>query len=227
MQDDGDNDTVLFFRRELLNWWQREGRAFPWRETRDPYHVLIAELMLRRTRADQVVPVYSEFLWRYPTVFALASATPGELEALLYPLGLAWRMPAFRSVADVLLTRHGGVVPSEREALLSLPGVGDYVADAILSFAFDVPVAVVDTNTVRVAGRYLGFPIGGEARRRKTVISNVGHLIGRDQARSMNLAVLDLGSLVCRSRSPRCGICPVRRKCTYSAFAHDELSKSD
>ena len=212
-----DDVQVKYFRRELLKWWESEGRVFPWRETRDPYQVLVAELMLRRTRAEQVRGVYLQFIERYPTIDSLAAADSGDVARILYSLGLAWRVPAFRQTARAVVESYGGKLPSNRQALMCLPGIGDYVADAILSFAFDVPAAVVDTNTVRVAGRYLGFSSGGEARRRRTVIDSVRGLVGTERTRDMNFAVLDLGALVCRAKEPVCERCPVRARCVQAA----------
>lgn len=153
MSDTSERST--FFQQQLLAWGLRHGRAFPWRSTSDPYRLLIAEMMLRRTQARQVAPVYEDFVRQYPTSQVLASAAEAEVERLLRPLGLPWRIPAFRQMAQRIVTEYGGNVPHDRAALLSLPGVGEYVADAVRCFAYNEPVALLDTNTVRVAGGLL------------------------------------------------------------------------
>ena len=204
-----------FFREQLLAWGVRHGRSFPWRSSHDPYHLLIAEMMLRRTQARQVVPVYDEFLRHYPTPQALAAATEEEVVRLLRPLGLSWRIPAFRQMAQRLIADYGGEVPHDRKALLTLPGVGEYVADSIRCFAFHEPVALLDTNTVRVAGRYFGFPVHAESRRRAPVKRAVACLVEPHAPRASNLALLDLAATVCRSGQPRCASCPVATGCTW------------
>jgi A/G-specific adenine glycosylase len=208
-------ERVRFFRASLVVWGPRHGRLFPWRTTLDPYGLLIAELMLRRTQARQVVPVYEAFLQRFPTVQALALASEDEVRQLVSPLGLAWRVPAFRQMACQVIADHDGAIPRERHALLSLAGVGEYVADAVRCFAYHEPVALLDTNTVRVAGRYLGFPVHAESRRRAPVKRAVASLVDPDMSRVSNLAMLDLAAMICRPRHPLCASCPVAECCTW------------
>jgi A/G-specific adenine glycosylase len=211
---------AALFRRQLLAWGAHHGRDFPWRHTTDPYHLLIAELMLRRTQARQVTPVYEAFLRRFPTPQALAAASELELQQLLYPLGLAWRVPAFRQMACRVIAEYNGQMPRERKALLSLPGVGEYVADAVRCFGYNEPVAILDTNTVRVAGRYFGFSVHAESRRRRPVQRAVARLVDPDAPRASNLALLDLAATICQPRTPRCAACPVEAGC---AWRHPEL----
>lgn len=206
-------DLYAPIRVKLLAWWKGRRRSFPWRDTRNPYEVLIAEMMLRRTRAEQVEPVYREFIRKYPTVSSLASASEGDVAGALFSLGLAWRVPAFQGMARYVLEHHNGTIPSEKSALLRLPGVGDYVADAVVAFAFGKPAAVIDANTVRIIGRIAGFPVNDGSRRRRGVIEQIQSLVGRHRSRDMNLALLDLGALVCRPRIPHCGDCPLRADC--------------
>ncbi|MDQ6659592.1 MAG: DNA glycosylase, partial [Chloroflexota bacterium] len=136
------------FQAHLRAWGLENERFFPWRRTQDPFHILIAELMLRRTQARQVVPVYQQFVTQYPDVQMQARAPPEEVARLLFPLGLAWRVPAFQQVAQAIVMEHDGQVPRHYETLLTLPGVGDYVASAVCSFAFRQPFPIIDTNTV-------------------------------------------------------------------------------
>jgi A/G-specific adenine glycosylase len=208
-------ERCRFFREQLLLWGACHDRAFPWRSASDPYHLLIAEMMLRRTQARQVVPVYKEFLRHYPTPDALVAATEEEVARLLRPLGLSWRIPAFRQMAQRLVIDYDGVVPRDRKALLTLPGVGDYVTDAVRCFAYHESVALLDTNTVRVAGRYFGFPVHAESRRRVPVKRAVACLVDPQTPRASNLALLDLAASVCRPRQPRCAACPVATRCAW------------
>jgi len=212
---DDPNERSRLFREQLVAWGARHGRSFPWRSSQDPYHLLIAEMMLRRTQARQVVPVYEAFLRHYPTPQELAAAPEEEVARLLRPLGLSWRIPAFRQMAQRLIANYAGQVPRDREALLTLPGVGEYVADAIRCFAYHEPIALLDTNTVRVAGRYFGFPVHAESRRRAPVKRAVACLVDPHEPRASNLALLDLAATVCRSEQPRCASCPVATGCTW------------
>jgi A/G-specific adenine glycosylase len=211
----GADEQARYFRQQLLEWGKQHRREFPWRQTTDPYAILIAEMMLRRTQARQVAPVYRAFLSRFPGVQALAAAPPEEVEGMLRPLGLAWRVSAFQRLARQLAERYDGRVPCDRQALLSLPGVGNYVADAVRCLAFGKPVVLVDSNTVRVAGRYFGFPVSPESRRRKAVQQAVARLVDLSVPRESNLALLDFAALVCRARLPLHDRCPVAGRCAF------------
>lgn len=210
------DEDARWFREHLLAWFAIHGRQFPWRGDHNPYHTLVAERMLHRTRAQQVVDVYRAFLDRYPTVAMLAAAHHAEVSGVLAQLGLAWRFNTFIPMAQYLVAHHGGEVPSAMDALMAVPGVGPYTAAAVLTFAFDQPVAVVDTNTVRVAGRYLhGIDWRGDARKRHAVRAAVAALLDRQRPAAANYAVLDLGALICVARSPLCTACPVAARCRY------------
>jgi len=148
---------VTSFRKRLLAWGQKHFRPFPWRCTADPYRVLIAEVMLHRTQASQVVPVYEQFIARYSDVATLAKAKREELRKSLRPLGLHWRIDLMHEMASDLMVRFHGQVPQEKGELLSLPGVSEYIASAVLCFAWNSPQPLIDTNTVRVTGRCSGW----------------------------------------------------------------------
>jgi A/G-specific adenine glycosylase len=207
------------FQAAVVDWAACNGRHFPWRDTTDPYRILMAEMMLRRTRAAQVVPTYERFIAVYPSFLSLAKGSEWEVREILRPLGLGWRVPAFREIALRVVENHKGNLPCDRGALLALPGIGPYVADAVLAFACDMPVALVDTNTVRVAGRYLGIPVGPESRRCLHVQEAVGNLIDPKRARVANLAVIDFAAEICRPGRPRCDECPASKWCVYATQA--------
>jgi A/G-specific adenine glycosylase len=217
----GTEDRAEFFRKEILEWGVANHRDYAWRATRDPFRVLVAEMMLRRTRADQVSPVYETFMNRVPDARTLATVPEEEIRILLQPLGLAWRVPAFQQMARRIVEDYGGTVPRDREALISLPGVGDYVADAVRCLTGDEPVALVDANTVRVAGRYFGFRVTPESRRRKDVKQAISRLVDPSKPRESNLALLDFAAAICRAGRPSHHNCPVASRC---AFWLDELA---
>src|SRR3989442_2444599 len=146
----------------LLNWFKANKRDFPWRDSfanPDPFVILFTEIMLQRTKADQVVPVYVEFVKRYPSFEALRSASSDEVASLFSQLGLAWRAKNLVNLIRVLEERYRGEIPQTFSALRELPGIGDYVAKAVLCYAFGQSVVPIDTNVVRVVSRLFGIDI--------------------------------------------------------------------
>ena len=206
-------EDVRVFRYKILRWFNKNGRSYPWRETSDPFRVLIAEMMLRRTKADQVKKVYERLFKEYRDIRAMANAKNKKLEQILYPLGLKWRVPSFGLVARELKKKYRCEVPETREQLRALPGVGDYVAGAVLSIAYDKKEWIVDSNIVRLFKRYFGIKTSKEGRRDKHVIEVAKIYASGRKPRKANLAVLDFTALVCIPRRPHCEKCPVRRKC--------------
>jgi A/G-specific adenine glycosylase len=198
----------------VLAWFDSTGRDFPWRNSRDPYSVLIAELLLQRTRADLIGPLYREFLDAFPNAAALAAADQQEIDALLRPLGLAKRTSRFVALGLALVERHAGRVPRSRKALLALPGVGPYTANAVLTLAFGRRVPLLDPNIIRLLHRALG--LRSERRRPRSdaqLWERVAELLPSRRSREFSLGLLDLGAVICRARRPRCSECPLRSRC--------------
>lgn len=210
--------SVHQMQRQLRSWGREHRRSFPWRMTDNPFHILLAELMLRRTQARQVVPIYTRFAALYPTAQALLKAPHEEVASLLFPLGLAWRVPAFQQVAHTLVDRYNGMVPQDYAALLSLPGVGDYVASAVCCFAFRQALPVIDTNTVRVAGRLFGVTTHAESRRQRPIRQLLSRLVDMDEPMIYNYALLDLAALICTPAHPQCNICPLLLFCATGHY---------
>jgi A/G-specific adenine glycosylase len=172
-------------------------------------------MMLRRTQARQVPPVYRDFLQKYPDVISLDNAAEEEVQLALYPLGLKWRARNFKSLAHELIVRFQGQIPQSRTELLNLPGIGPYVADAVRCFAFGEMATLADTNTVRVAARYFGFTYNAESRRQKSVVSAISRLIDTQVAAQSNYALLDFAAQICQARLPVCDNCPLAKRCKY------------
>jgi A/G-specific adenine glycosylase len=206
---------VSFLRRALKAWGRRNLRRFPWRDTSNPYRVLIAELMLRRTRPGQVLPIYETFLKRYPSPQALAGARDADLCRLLAPLGLRWRARNIVAVARQLATVTPAVF-HDTTLLRRLPGVGEYVASAVQVMVFERPEVVIDTNVIRVLARYWGLTIHPEARRQRTFRQVAQDCVPRQGAKLYTLALLDLGSSVCITPRPRCNLCPLKPQCVFA-----------
>src|SRR5215211_7748373 len=142
-----------WFRRRLLKWYRRNGRDLPWRQTRDPYSILVSEVMLQQTQVDRVLPKYAEWLEKYPTLEALASAPETDVTAAWRPLGYNIRPRRLHAIARESMARYGGQLPSDEDTLRSFKGIGAYTAGAVLSFAFGQRAAILDTNVARVLFR--------------------------------------------------------------------------
>lgn len=203
-------------RSSLISWGKTHRRTFPWRGTRDPYQILVAEVLLHRTRAAQVTQVYVDVLERYPDLSALGAAHLDELALLLRKLGLAWRVPLLLSCIQVIVSEYGGKVPRDRETLERLPGVGPYIAGAVRCFAFGEADALLDTNTVRIAGRVFGVAVTDASRRSSRFRLMLRSMIDPTEPESSNYALLDLGALVCHPIAPKCYDCPLRPYCAYN-----------
>lgn len=201
-------------RRELLGWHSDHRRDYPWRAAGlEPWHVLMAEVCLHRTRADQVVPVFEALLRLAPTPEAMFDNSAAALE-VMQSLGLRWRSENLVHIAETLIDLFDGEVPDDDLGLRMLPGVGDYVAQAVLCFAFDRRAVLLDTNTMRIVGRLNAR----ESKRRWQLRLDLFQLAGPSGPDAeFNYALLDLGALVCRAGKPRCEVCPLRAGCATGA----------
>lgn len=203
-----------------MAWADGARRDLPWRRTRDPWAVLVSELMLQQTQVPRVVPRYEEFLSRFPTPAAAAVAGVAELVRAWAGLGYNRRAVNLHRAAVEIVDRHGGELPRTFDQLLALPGVGPYTARAVLAFAFEADVGVVEVNSARVlaraaAGRRLS---AGEAQ------ALADRLVPEGRGWAWNQAMLDLGATVCTKAAPRCGGCPVRTVCAWGGAGPDPAS---
>ncbi len=203
------------FQRRLLNWYRVHQRDLPWRKTRDPYKILVSEVMLQQTQVDRVLPKYHQFLKRYPTVESLAKAKTRELRRLWYPLGYNIRPLRLRQIAQRTVQEHDGQIPSTYDGLVAMDGIGRYTAGAVLSFAFEQDAAILDTNVARLLGRYFGVRGAekktGASRRRLWQLAEA--IIPPGRGYDINQAMMDFGAMVCTARAPQCPTCALRRTC--------------
>lgn len=200
---------------ELRRWGRAHRRSFPWRETRDPFRVLVAEVLLQRSRGSTVAAVYDALFRRWPDAAALARARVSSIEAVIRPLGLVRRAVTVRAIAGEVVRRGG--VPATRDGLLSLPGVGPYAANATLAAAFDRRAPVVDGVTARVYRRYFGVATNGPSVADAALWELVDRVTPSRGARTWNWTVLDLAATVCTPQRPRCDDCPLVRTCVWAA----------
>jgi A/G-specific adenine glycosylase len=210
--------TKRFFCRQIIIWFDENKRLLPWRDTDNPYHILVAEILLQQTDAKKVSLIYPGFIERYPTTAALMRAEKGELDGFISNIGLNYRAERLLTMACEIEDKYGGQVPCSEYELMSLPGVGRYVANAVLSAAFSMRVAVVDTNIIRIFGRFFGIYSQRSRPRSDPDMWSVAHeLLPRKAAkcRSWNYAMLDFCALVCKFYNPRCSDCVCAKRCRW------------
>jgi A/G-specific adenine glycosylase len=198
----------------LLRWFSRHRRALPWRTDRDPYRIWVAEVLLQQTRVDQAVPYFERFVREFPSVRALAAAPLDRVLKLWQGAGYYARARHLHAAAREVVRRHGGRLPRRVEELERLPGVGPYIARAIASLAFGVPVVALEANGLRVAARWTRE--AGDLRRpvvRRRLAAALAANLPRGSAGRFNEAIMELGETVCRPRAPRCDRCPIADGC--------------
>ena len=220
---DGDRAWVERVRQRLVAWYEREHRDLPWRGTHDPYRILVSELMLVQTTVAAVVPYYTRFLARFPDVRALAEAEEPEVLKLWEGLGYYRRARQLHAAARTIVADHGGTFPRDPDAIRALPGVGRYIAGAILSFAFDLPAPILEANTQRILARWL--PCREDVKQpavQERLWRAAGRLVPPTGAATFNQAFMELGALVCIPRAPLCLVCPVAAECRARALGIQE-----
>ncbi len=200
----------MTFTRKLLAWYKRNARVLPWRQTRNPYAILVSEFMLQQTQVSRVVEYFPRFMARFPTIGSLAAARPKAVMEQWDGLGYYARARNLHKLAKQV-AETGDRIPDDPEDLRTLPGVGRYTAGAVACFAYEKPVPTVDTNVRRVLERAFGS---------KDVWELAEQLVPKkgERAWRFNQALMELGALVCTARKPKCPECPVNDKCrTYTA----------
>ena len=204
----------------LVLWFNRNQRALPWRDAYDPYHVWVSEVMLQQTQVETALPYYERFLTALPTIHSLADADEQQVLTLWAGLGYYSRARNLQAAAKIVAREHGGIVPDDYEALRALPGIGPYMAGAILSIAFNKPCPIVDGNVRRVLSRVYGWTGENE----KQLWEAAEHLVNQAEPRAINQALMELGATVCSFKSPRCLLCPVSAACVaYRTSTQDQI----
>lgn len=216
------------FRRRLLYWFTKHGRDLPWRRTRDPYKILVSEVMLQQTQVDRVKDYYARFLRRYPSVEKLARARSHTVREQWEGLGYYRRAENLHRASKAVVKEYGGKFPRCADALQQLPGIGRYTAGAVASFAFEQPAPILDTNVSRVLRRVYG--VEGEpltAAVQKQLWSLAEDLVqGTKKVWHVNQAVMDFGATVCTARAPKCSQCPMQSLCVEYSRAADPGANS-
>jgi A/G-specific adenine glycosylase len=189
--------------------------SYPWRQTSDPFKILITELLLRKTTRNQVSHLYERFFALYPNAYALSQADTESLEQLIRPLGMEHiRATALKEAAETVTIKYGRNVPNDKESLLSIPHVGPYVANAVLCFAYGRNVPLLDTNMIRVICRVFSFePRKKRAREDPEMWKRASKIMPHGKARDFNIAMLDFAAMICTARNPKCPVCPILSIC--------------
>lgn len=214
------------FSRRLGAWYRKHGRDLPWRDTRDPYRILVSEAMLQQTQVSRVLEFYAPFLKRFPTLGALAAAPPARVMESWEGLGYYARARNLHKVARHV-TRDGGngVLPAHPEELRELPGIGPYTAGAVASFAYERRVAAVDTNVARVLARVFEPRLSPRRPRDLQRLWRIAESVLPRTGKATwthNQALIEVGALVCTARVKKCGECPVANLCRSCATTDGE-----
>jgi len=208
------------FTQRLLEWFNVNKRTFPWRKTTNPYKILVAELLLRKTTANQVNNIYNKFFRAFPSSNELSRATESEIAKIIRPLGLQNQRARSLHKISVELVASGGV-PEEEDKLISLPGVGQYCSDAVRCLAYGYVTPMVDRNVVRVVDRVFSVlpsrmnPLGETAAKSVREFTKRSLLLMSRESRTLNLALLDFASKVCKANNPLCPSCPLEDLCDW------------
>lgn len=211
-----DKKTLKFI-EVVMNWWENNRRNFPWRTTKNPYKILITEILLRKTTATHANMTYEKFFEKYPTVTKLAKADLNELKEIIEPLGLVnQRSGQILALSKKVVEDHKGKIPRTSEELMELPGVGKYTSAGVMCIAYQKDEPMVDTNFVRVVGRYFNF----KSERKQPYADPklwdlVRDMIPKGKCKEFNLGLIDFSSAICIPKFPRCNKCLLKSSCNY------------
>lgn len=213
---------IYDFQDSILKWYKENARDLPWRQSSDPYHVWISEVMLQQTQVKTVLPYYARFIKTYPTIQDFAFDSEDRVLKMWEGLGYYSRVRNFQAGCRQVIEQFDGKVPREKKALLSIKGVGDYTAGALLSICYNIPTPAVDGNVFRIYGRL--FQVEEDISKAKTKVvyeSLVKDTMSQTNAREFNQALMDIGATVCLFKNPKCGECPVSHLC--GAYKHNTI----
>ena len=220
-----DRDVGAAIIDAAVAWFAKHGRDLPWRRTRDPWAILVSEVMLQQLRVARTTPFYERFIARFPTPASLAGATLGEALRVWGDLGRYRAAAALHRTAGILVAGHDGRVPTAVDELLALPGIGPYTAGAIACFAHEQPVAFLDTNAKRVLHRvFVGVDVPRPTVRPSELRDLADRLVPSKGAWAWNQSLIEVGALCCKARSVDCGVCPLSRWCVARPEIAAELA---
>lgn len=216
-----DKAKIEAFRNRIIKWYDKYGdKGLPWRKTRDPWAILVAAFLLRKTTTEQVVKIYEEFLKMYPTPKALLSVSEEKIKELIRPLGIEHqRTKHLIDLARFIVERFGGRIPCSKEKLKLLPGVGDYIASEVLLGACNKPEPLLDRNMIRILERVFGVKSAKKRPHTDPKLWAFARMLvpkDPDKAKAFNYGTLDFARKICTARNPKCKLCPLADICLYS-----------
>ena len=216
-------DFMQNIQNNLINWYIKNHRDFPWRQTKDPYHIWISEIMLQQTTTEAVIPYYINFLKRFPTIHTLAASSLEDVYKMWEGLGYYRRAKHIHETAQIIVLEYNGIFPSDYNKIIKLKGIGPYTAGAISSIAFDQTTPAIAGNVLRIMSRvYLIKDNIALNKTQKMITAIVSSLLQGYDASSFNQGLMDLGATICRPISPKCEICPIQMHC--KAYQHNQQS---
>ncbi len=216
------NLNDIFFLRKNISFVTRQVAAtkinpllpYPWRNNKTKFHGLLAEILLQRTRAEQVVDVYKKICSKFKNSRCLSKAPLKDIQKIIAPLGLMWRSQKVKEMSAIIERDYAGKVPQNYDDLVLLPGVGDYAASAFLSLHCGKRAPLIDSNIIRLLSRFFGFKTNPETRRNPRLKNLIEQITPNAEIKRFNYALLDISRQIC-SISPQCTICPLKKKCCY------------
>lgn len=203
------------FVKNLIKWQGNNCRKFAWRNTNDPYRILISEILLQRTRAEKVQEIFNQFFDKYPDLISLSDASQKDVSKIIEPLGLKKRATYLIELSEFIRDNHNSEVPDSKDELLIIKGIGFYTANAVMCFAFGKRRAIVDWNVARVIKRIWNMDISSSPHTNEKVMSFAQNLLPEKNPKEYNWALLDFAALVCKPRKPDCLNCPMQNFCEY------------
>ncbi|UOY10002.1 hypothetical protein [Methanonatronarchaeum sp. AMET6-2] len=204
------NQKNIFFKEKLQDWFYNNSRNLPWRKA-NPYGLMIGEIMLQRTRAENVLGVYQDFIERFENPCELAKAETQEIKNIIKPIGMQKRKTRALRETGMKFCEKGNI--KNKDEIISIHGVGDYVANAYLSIAFNKPLPIIDTNVKRIYSRYFSIKTQGDIRKNQEIQEFAENIIPETNPRDYNLALLDFGAIICKKINPECTDCILNQKC--------------
>ncbi|WP_123054483.1 DNA glycosylase [Clostridium sp. JN-1] len=204
-------EAIDIFKYLIYEWYMKNGRKFLWRETNNPYFILMSEMMLQRTTAQHVKGVYGKFISKYPSLNSLSKADLEDVENILKSLGLRYRCKLLIKAANFIIDNYGGIIPDNKDEILLIPGVGDYVAGMVMNCAFHKREYVVDANITRIFNRVLGLNMKGDICKNKEIIKYASVYFDVDNSREYAYSIIDFGAAICKNMNPLCNTCPINK----------------
>jgi len=209
------NDVINYIQYLIIDWGKLNFRDYPWRITDNQFHILIAEIFLQRTKAEQVLKMYNEFCSKYITPLDVIKVSKNDFINQFISLGLLWRIENVHDLSNILVNKYNGIIPSSYENLLNLPGVGQYIASAYIIITQNKRTPLLDANFVRLISRIFNLKITDNSRRDKNYQNIIFNLLTENNPKLMFFALLDYTYFICKKRHPSCKNCIIQNLCSY------------